>query len=61
MANIGPPLTNMRQRFPDRAQLREQIWDATARNPDTVMPPFGKHKLLTDEEIDLVVDYLYQY
>jgi sulfur-oxidizing protein SoxX len=61
MANIGPPLTNMRQRFPDRAQLREQIWDASARNPDTVMPPFGKHKILTDEEIDLVVDYLYQY
>jgi sulfur-oxidizing protein SoxX len=56
--NIGPPLFHMQQRFPDRAALRAQIWDATGRNPDTVMPPFGKHKILTDEEIDLIVDYL---
>jgi sulfur-oxidizing protein SoxX len=61
MANIGPPLTHMQQRFPDRAVLREQIWDSTRRNPSTVMPPFGKHKILTEQEIDLVVDYLYQY
>lgn len=61
LANIGPPLTHMRERFPDRAALRSQIWDSTARNPDTVMPPFGKHKVLTDEEIGLIVDYLYQY
>jgi len=51
----------MQQRFPDRAALREQIWDSTRRHPLTVMPPFGKHKILTEEEIDLVVDYLYQY
>ena len=57
--NIGPPLIYMEQRFPDRATLFEQIWDATARNPDTMMPPFGKHGILTDEEIDLIVDYLY--
>lgn len=56
--NIGPPLIYMQQRFPDRAALRQQIWDATARNPDTMMPPFGKHGILTREEIDLIVDYL---
>jgi sulfur-oxidizing protein SoxX len=28
------------------------------RNPDTVMPPFGKHRILTGEEIDLIVDYI---
>lgn len=61
LANIGPPLTLMRSRFPDRAALRSQIWDSTARNPETVMPPFGKHKILSDREIDLIVDYLYQY
>ena len=61
MANIGPPLTHISERFPDRAALREQIWDASRRNPLTVMPPFGKHRILTDEEIDLVVDYIYQY
>ena len=60
-ANIGPPLSRMRERFPDRTALRRQIWDATERNPLTVMPPFGKHAVLTEEEIDLIVDYLYQY
>jgi L-cysteine S-thiosulfotransferase len=61
LADIGPPLVDMRKRFPDRAALRSQVWDPTARNPQTVMPPFGKHKVLTEEEIDLIVDYIYQY
>jgi sulfur-oxidizing protein SoxX len=58
-ANIGPPLVAMRARFPDRELLRRQVWDAGLINPDTVMPPFGKHQILTTEEIDLIVDYLY--
>lgn len=57
-ANIGPPLIGMKDRFPDRARLRAQIWDATAFNQDTVMPPFGKHKILTDDEIDKIMDYI---
>jgi L-cysteine S-thiosulfotransferase len=56
--NIGPPLVNMKQRFPDRAKLRAQIWDATVANPDSVMPPFGRNKILTEKEIDLVTDYV---
>jgi sulfur-oxidizing protein SoxX len=61
LADIGPVLSHMRERFPDRAVLRAQIWDSTVRNPQTVMPPFGKHKVLTEEEIDAIVDYIYQY
>lgn len=57
-ANIGPPLIGMKDRFPDRARLRAQIWDATAFNKDTVMPPFGKHKILSEEELDKIVDYV---
>ena len=57
-ANIGPPLIGMKGRFPDRARLRAQIWDATAFNADTVMPPFGKHKVLSDDELDKIVDYV---
>ena len=57
--NIGPPLMAMKLRFPDPDRLRAQIWDASARNPETIMPPFGKHRILTGEEIDLVVAYLY--
>lgn len=56
---IAPPLMMMKQRFPKKADLRSQIWDATVRNPKTSMPPFGRHRILTEQEIDLVVDYLY--
>ena len=56
---LGPPLLYMKQRFPDREQLRAQVWDPTARNPDTVMPPFGRHRILSEAEIDLIVDYIH--
>lgn len=57
--NIGPPLVAMQARFPDKAKLRAQIWDSTRANPNSMMPPFGRHKILTDAEIDKVVDYIY--
>ena len=57
--NIGPPLVAMKQRFPDMGKLKAQVWDATAANPHSVMPPFGKHKLLTEGEIDAIVAWLY--
>jgi sulfur-oxidizing protein SoxX len=56
---IGPPLIAMAARFPDKAKLRAQIWDATVANPQTSMIPFGKHKVLTEQEIDKVTDYIY--
>lgn len=56
--SIAPPLIIMKQRFPDRAKLRAQIWDASVANPKTSMPPFGKHNILTESEIDQVVDFI---
>jgi len=55
----GPPLIAMSARFPDKAKLRAQIWDATAMNPATSMIPFGKHGVLTAQEIDKVTDFVY--
>ncbi len=57
--NIGPPLLAMKARFPDKAALRAQIWDATTKNPNTIMPPFGKHQILTEKQIDQVTNYIY--
>jgi len=57
--NIGPPLVAMKARFPDKAKLRAQIWDATKANPNSVMPPFGRQQVLTEGEIDKVVEYIY--
>lgn len=59
VANIGPPLIAMKARFPDKNKLREQIWDATKLNVNSTMPPFGKHKILSEQEIDKVLDYVY--
>jgi len=57
--NIGPPLVAMKARFPDKAKLRAQIWDATKANPNSIMPPFGRHEILTAEEVDKVVEFIY--
>jgi len=57
--NIGPPLVAMKARFPDKAKLRAQIWDSTKSNPNSMMPPFGRHEILTEGEIDKVVEFIY--
>jgi sulfur-oxidizing protein SoxX len=57
--NFGPPLSQMKERYPDKAVLRKQIWDATIKNPKSIMPPFGKHGIMSETEIDQVIDYLY--
>jgi len=57
--NIGPPLVAMKARFPDKAKLRAQIWDSTKNNPNSMMPPFGRHQVLTESEIDKVVEFIY--
>ena len=56
---IGPPLVAMKLRFPERSALREQICDATIRNPHSRMPPFCRHRILTESEVELIIDYLY--
>lgn len=56
--NIAPPFVMMKARYPDRNKLRAQIWDASVANPKTAMPPFGKHQILTEQEIDQVTDYI---
>lgn len=57
--NIGPPLLAMKARYPDKAKLRAQIWDPTAVNPESAMVPFGRLKVLTEAEIDKVVEYIW--
>jgi sulfur-oxidizing protein SoxX len=57
--NIGPALVAMKARFPEKAALRAQVWDATAKNSNTMMPPFGRHEILTESEIDKVVEFIY--
>jgi sulfur-oxidizing protein SoxX len=57
--NIGPPLLAMKLRFPDRDTLTSQVCDATLRNSNSRMPPFCRHRILSVEEVELIIDYLY--
>jgi len=57
-SDLGPRLEGKRMRELGKARLRALVSDPTAANPDTVMPPFGRHRILSPAEIDRVVDYL---
>jgi sulfur-oxidizing protein SoxX len=56
---IGPALVAIQTRYPSKADLAQQIWDPTVKNPDVVMPPFGKHGILSDQEFVDVVEYVW--
>jgi L-cysteine S-thiosulfotransferase len=55
---IGPALKDIKSRYPDRNDLVAIVRDETRRNPQTVMPPFGRNRILTEQEINAVVDFL---
>ena len=57
--NIGPPLVAMKARFPDKARLKEQLVDPQKFNPDTMMPPYGKHHIISEKDVDDIVEWLY--
>jgi sulfur-oxidizing protein SoxX len=60
-SNIGPPLESIKQKYPspsDRVRLKDEIRDLSHKNPATIMPPYGKHRILTESEINAIVAYL---
>jgi sulfur-oxidizing protein SoxX len=59
--NMGPPFIGMQSRFPDITKLRAAIYDQQVMSPQTIMPPFGRNKILTPEQIDVIAQYIYQY
>jgi sulfur-oxidizing protein SoxX len=55
---IGPELKDIKARYPDRDTLVAILFDETRRNPQTMMPPFGRNRILTNQEISAIVDFL---
>ena len=55
---IGPELIDIKKKYPSRDELVAIVFDETKRNPLTVMPPFGRNRILTEKEINAVVDFL---
>ncbi len=56
---IGPPLVAIQARYPSKDKLREQLWDSTQANPASAMPPFGKNQILSDEQLNQVVEFVW--
>ena len=55
--NLGPSLVGVADRL-GKERIRKQIWDPEQFNKVTSMPPFGKHRILTEGEIDKIVAYM---
>jgi L-cysteine S-thiosulfotransferase len=55
---IGPELKDLKSKYPNRDDLVAIVSDETKRNPQTVMPPFGRNRILSEKEINAVVDFL---
>ena len=55
---IGPALKDIKSKYPNRDDLVAILYDETKRNPQTAMPPFGRNRILTDKEINAIVDFL---
>lgn len=58
-ADLGPRLEGARMRALGKAAVRDLIDDPMRANPDTVMPPFGRHRILERTEIDRLVEFLH--
>ena len=56
--SIGPALKDIKSKYPDRTALIAILTDETRRNPQTAMPPFGRNRILTEQEIEAIVDFL---
>ena len=58
---IGPMIVAMKLRYPDRQKLVDKIWGTPdTLVPDSMMPPFGQNGILTDKQIDKIVDFIYE-
>jgi sulfur-oxidizing protein SoxX len=58
--NIGPALIAMKLRYPDRQKLFDKLWGTEELAVKySMMPFFGRNGVLSDEEINKIVDYMY--
>jgi sulfur-oxidizing protein SoxX len=57
--NVGPALKDVKTMVPSRKEFYAIIYDEEARNPQTVMPAFGKNHILSPEQINDVIDFMY--
>lgn len=57
-ADVGPALDGTRMRALGKPALRDLLVDPAKANPATLMPPYGRHRILEPAEIDKLVEFL---
>lgn len=58
--NIGPALIAMKLRYPDKQKLYNKVWGTPdTQIPNSMMPAFGAHGVLSDDQVNKIVDYIY--
>ena len=57
--NVGPILKYVPEKYSDQLQMIEYLNDPVARYPDTIKPPYGKHRILSETEIEAVVGFFW--
>ncbi len=57
-ATVGPTLADIKSKFPDHQVLVNAIADQGQRQPDTIMPPYRRNRILTESEIELIAQFL---
>jgi len=58
-SDLGPALTGARMRELGKPGLQALVEDPTQSNPATVMPPYGRHRILDAGEVRRIVDFLH--
>ncbi len=58
-SDLGPALTGARMRELGKPALRAMLDDPLAKFPESMMPPYGRHRILEAGEIDLLVEFLH--
>jgi sulfur-oxidizing protein SoxX len=56
--DIGPSLVGVADRLDEKTMRAMIVNPEKEVDPSVSMPPFGKHNIMTDEEIDKVVTFL---
>jgi len=57
--NIGPPIQNIAQKYPDIKQLQAFLHDPALTYTNTIMPPYGRHRILTEDEIIEITKFIH--
>ena len=58
--NIGPALIAMKLRYPDKQKLVDKVWGKPGTQvQESMMPAFGRNGILSDSDINKIVDYIY--